>query len=197
MLNDIANKPNCVNWVSKVNVLLSSLGFNDVWVNQGLGNKRAFLNVFKQRLSDNFMQDWNSRHIESSRANFYSLFLNFEHQLYLEALSVKKIRVAMTKLRVSSHRLEIEVGRWTRPNRTPVDERKCNYCNKLEDEFHFLLECTLYEDLRKQYIKKYFWHRPNMLKLRELMSTKNRTIIKNTAIYIEKAFKFRYGQTNV
>ena len=78
---------------------------------------------------------------------------------------MKKFRVTMTKLRVSSHRLEIEVGRWARPNRTPVDERKCRYCNKLEDEFFFffffffLLECTLYEDLRKQYIKKYFWQR--------------------------------------
>ena len=49
LLNDIANKPNCVNWVSKVNGLLSSLGFHDVWVNQGVGNKRAFLNVCKQR----------------------------------------------------------------------------------------------------------------------------------------------------
>ena len=59
------------------------------------------------------MQDWNN-----SRANvvvfflFFVLFcfvffLNFEQQLYLEPLNVKKIRVAMTKLRVSSHRLEI------------------------------------------------------------------------------------------
>ena len=139
MLNDIANKPNWVNWVSKVKFLLSSLGFYDVWVNQGVGNKRAFLNVFKQRLSDDFMQGWNSRLAESSRANFYSLFLNFEHQLYLEAFNVKKFKVAMTKLRVSSHRLEIEVGRWTRPNRNPVDDRKCRYCNKLEDEFHFFI----------------------------------------------------------
>ena len=129
------------------------------------------------------MQDWNSRLIESSRANFYSLFLNFEHQMYLEALNVKKCRVAMSKLRVSSHRLEIEVGRWARPNRTPVVERKCRYCNKLEDEFHFLLECTLYVDLRKQYIKKYFWNRLNMLKLRELMYTKNRNIIKKNTAY--------------
>ena len=81
------------------------------------------------------MQDWNSRLVESSRANFYSLFLNFEHQLYLETLNVKKFRMAMTKLRVSSHRLEIEVGRWARPNRTPINERKCRYCNKLEGEF--------------------------------------------------------------
>ena len=102
------------------------------------------------------MQDWNSRIVESSRANFYSLFLNFEHQLYLEALNVKIFRVAMTKLRVSSHRLEIEVGRCARSNRTHIDERKCRYCNKLEDEFHFLLECTLYVELRKKYIKKYF-----------------------------------------
>ena len=42
LLNDIVNKPNCVNWVSKVKILLSSLGFYDVWVNQGVGNKRAF-----------------------------------------------------------------------------------------------------------------------------------------------------------
>ena len=83
------------------------------------------------------MQDWNRRIVESSRANFYSLFLNFEHQLYLETLNVKKFRVAMTKLRVSSHRLDIEVGRWTRSNRAPVDERKCRYCDKLEDDFHF------------------------------------------------------------
>ena len=83
----------------------------------------------------------------------------------------------MANLRVSSHRLEIEVGRWARPNRTPINERKCRYCDKLEDEFHVLLECTLYVDLRKQYIKKYFWHRRYMLKLKELMSTKNRNII--------------------
>ena len=37
------------------------------------------------------------------------------------------------------------------------------------------------------YKKKYFWYRPNMLKLRELMSTKNRNIIKKkTQQYILK-----------
>ena len=63
--------------MSEVNFLLSTLGFYDAWVNQGIGNKRASLNVFKQRLSGNFMQDWNSRIVESSRANFYFSFLKF------------------------------------------------------------------------------------------------------------------------
>lgn len=196
MLRDIENKPNTINWASKLKLLLSTLGFYEVWINQGVGNKQAFLQVFKQRLTDSFRQDWNSRLSDSSRATFYSLFCNFEHQFYLETLSVSKFRVAMTKLRVASHRLEIEVGRWARPNRVPIDERKCRHCNKLEDEYHFLLECVLYADLRKQYIKKYFWTRPNMLKLKELMSTRNKRILWNTALYVEKAFKLRYGGNN-
>ena len=70
----------------------------------------------------------------------------------------------MTKLRVASHRLEIEVGRWARPNRVPIADRKCRTCNSIEDEFHFLLECNLYNDLRVQYIKRYYWNRTNVLK---------------------------------
>ena len=122
MMNDIENKPNCLNWASRIKQLLSALGFYEVWVDQGVGNKNEFLCVFKQRLLENFSQGWTSRLAESSRANFYSLFSSFEHQFYLDFVKVKKFRVAMTKLRTSSHRLEIEVGRWARPNRIPIDE---------------------------------------------------------------------------
>ena len=83
----------------------------------------------------------------------------------------------MSKLRVSSHRLEIEVGIWSRLNRAPLDERKCFRCQKLEDEFHFLFECELYSDLRYRYLKIYFRNRPNILKLKELMSSSNKKII--------------------
>ena len=194
MLNDIELSHNCVNWASNVKVLLSSLGFHEVWVNQGVGNKNVFLRVFKQRLTDCFIQNWNSRLSESSRASFYSIFPSFEYQMYLDCIKVKKFRVAMTKLRVASHRLEIEVGRWAKPNRIPIADRKCRTCNSIEDEFHFLLECNLYNDLRVQYIKRYYWNRPNILRLKELMSTTNKKTIRNLSIYIEKAFKIRYGQ---
>ena len=43
--------------------------------------------------------------------NFIHFFSELEHQLYLEVVKVKKYRIAMSKLRVSSHRLEIEVER--------------------------------------------------------------------------------------
>ena len=92
---------------------------------------------------------------------------------------------------MSSHRLEIEVGRWARPNRIPLDQRNCRACNKLEDEFHFLLECRLYNEIRKKYIKKYYWDRPNTIKLKELMITNNERMLLNLAIYTERAFKIR------
>ena len=98
----------------------------------------------------------------------------------------------MSKLRVSSHQLEIEVGRWSRPNRTPLDERKCFRCQKLEDEFHFLFACKLYSDLMHKSLKRNFWNRPNILKLKELMSSSNKKIIIcNMAIFIQRAFDIR------
>ena len=79
MRTSVENKPDCVNWASMLRDLLSNLGFYEVWLNQGISNKNMFES--KQRLNDGFMHNWNSRLEESSRANFYTLFSNFDHQL--------------------------------------------------------------------------------------------------------------------
>ena len=110
------------------------------------------LSVFKQRLTDNFIQGWNEEVSNSSRANTYKLLADFNFKLYLDFVTIKKFRYAFTRLRVTSHRLELDAGQWHKPNRTPVSERKCFYCNSLEDEFHFVLECSLYQELRQEYI---------------------------------------------
>ena len=144
----------------------------------------------KLRLRDNFVQNWNSRLSESRRARFYSLFSNFEYQINLDFVKNDKFRLELSKLRVSSHRLEVEVGRWTRP-KTPLVARKCRVCNVVEDEFHFLFECQLFTDLKIKYLKKYFWNRPNMIKLKELMTSTNIKVIKNLSTYVEKAFNVR------
>ena len=57
----------------------------------------------------------------------------------------------MCKFRISAHGLLIERGRYHRPpKKIPVHERICNYCDTraIEDEYHFLLECDLYTDIR-------------------------------------------------
>ena len=42
-----------------------------------------------------------------------------------------------------------------------------------------------------QYIKRYVWKRPNVVKLKELMTSTNKRIICNLSLFIEKAFKIR------
>ena len=115
-----------------------------------------FQNLVKQSLQDHFIQAWNSRLEDSGRANFYTCINSFQFQHYLNFVKVKKYRNASSRLRCSSQRLEIESGRWHRPVRKPVDERKCKNCNVVENEFHFLFECSLYNDLRIQYLDSIF-----------------------------------------
>ena len=55
----------------------------------------------------------------------------------------------MSKLRLSSlYRLHIESSRWNRPQPTPRENRLFSLFNVLDDEFHFIFECSLYNDER-------------------------------------------------
>ena len=186
MLDDLELNPNKTNWASLLRHLLFSMGFNEAWIQQGV-----FISLFKQRLTDNFIQNWQSRLAESSRAIFYRSFATFQFQPYLDRINVSKYLQAYSKLRMSSHRLEVESGRWVRPNRVPIHERKCSFCNILEDEYHFVLQCSAYSELRKKYISKYFWNRPNMFKFVELINSSNNSCIRKLCIFIYHAFKLR------
>lgn len=191
MLNDIDLHPNKQNWASTIKHLLSRLGFLEVWNAQGVGNINNFLHIFRTRVKDIYIQEWHARLENSTRARFYVNIASFEHHRYLELLNVEKYRTSLCRLRVSSHRLEVERGRWAKPNKIPLDNRKCRICGVLEDEYHFILECSIYNELRKTYIKQYFWRRPNMAKFIELFTTENINTIKNLSNFIEKAFKMR------
>ena len=63
----------------------------------------------------------------------------------------------LIKLRTSSHKLAIETGRWHRPHIIPIENRLCNVCHKLDDEYHFILECTRHIELRQKYIPIYYF----------------------------------------
>ena len=167
------NKP-C--WALDVKCLLCSIGMGEVWYNQGVGDNRLFLYTFKQRLKDTFQQEWNSRLVLSPKARFYRVIkANFCSSMYLDKVNVKSHRIAMSKFLTSSHVLRIETDRWKRPEPTPSEERFCYRClNKVEDEYHMVMECTLYSTLREQLIARKFWIRPSMYRLVNLITSTNR-----------------------
>ena len=180
----------CVyNWAYKVKQLLCSTGFGDIWFDQGSADPFGFMHCFKERLIDMFNQGWNARLYESPRARFYRDVIKqnrFHRQLNM--ITSKPHRQAFARLIASSHRLRVETGRWERPV-LPYEYRLCNNCNKLDDEYHFLLECTLHNDIRHQYIPHFFTERPSIFKCVALLNSNKRTVIVRLAKYIYEGFR--------
>ena len=104
---------------------------------------------------------------------------------------MKKFRIALTKLRVSSHRLNVETGRWHRPIPIPYENRICDNCGCMENEYHFVMECSMYEELRRAHLKRTFYVLPSMQRFIDLISSRNKSIIQNLATFIVKANDLR------
>ena len=80
----------------------------------------------------------------SKKLRFYiKIRQKFENEKYLDILR-NNSRFNMTRLRLSCHKLQIELGRHTQP-KTVIDQRKCDVCNCIEDEIHFLLHYRRFE----------------------------------------------------
>ena len=171
-------------WCKSMRTLLFELGFGDVWYNQGVADIDVFIACFQQRVYDIYKQGWRSRIDESTRASFYRVYkseFGFSH--HLDVVCVKSHRVALSRLIMSSHSLRIETGRWERPP-IPRQDRMCNVCHKLGDEYHFLLECLSFQELRKRLIPKYYWNRPSMYKCVDLLRSNNKKVLKNLAKFV-------------
>ncbi len=72
---------------------------------------------------------------------------NFKQETYLTNIHNTKHRKSTTQLRISAHTLHIESQRGA--DRTP-NERICTLCTgqHMEDEYHFLMQCPIYQNHR-------------------------------------------------
>ena len=106
-------------------------------------------------------------------------------------MKMTKFRNVLAKVRFSSHDFNKEQGRYKNITR---NERKCLVCNldEIEDEYLFILVCQLYHELRKTYIKKYFYKRPCVFKLTELLKTgTSLKVLINLSLFCLKSFTLR------
>ena len=83
------------------------------------------------------------------------MYRTFKTKLQIEPYLLtdknKRGRYLFTGLRTGSNQLRIETGRWKRPQEHER-ERVCMICmsGEIEDERHFILDCTSYEHLREE-----------------------------------------------
>ena len=180
----------CVNWVTKVKHSLCSNGFGYIWEQQNAVNQKLFICQFVQRLKDQYMQQWVDVCNSTSKLDSYCLYkTSFTYEKYLDVLDVKKFRYSFASFRTSSHKLMIEKGRHLGIHR---DRRYCFNClEAIESEYHFLLVCPLYVQLRETYIPKKFYEVPTVNKFNILMASTNEAMIKRVATYIFYGMKLR------
>ena len=106
-------------------------------------------------------------------------------QLYLKKPIPKKLQNCISRIRLSSHSLSIETGRYHNSVQT---NRLCPICHTdIEDEFHFILKCPMYNDLRKLYIKPFYYERPPVFKSIHLFTTVNLKELCNLGRFLWRA----------
>jgi len=98
----------------------------------------------------------------------------------------------ITRLRLSAHNLCTATERYRNIERS---QRLCLNCElvEVEDEYHFVLICPKYIEIRKKYIKKFYYIRPSMFKFIALINVHN--IKKLIIIYITMLGKY-LSETN-
>ena len=166
-------------------------GFPYVWENHGVLNENQFLCLFEQRSKDIFIQECLSDISLSPRCRMYKeIKPTFGGELYLEMNINTRMRSSLTKLRLSSHKYLAERSRWLKP-KLPYIDRKCTLCNILDiqDEYHVTLCCVYFKELRRKYIKPYYYKKPSMNKFVELMKTRNKREIHRIKLLAKFAFK--------
>ena len=191
LYEDMLQCQNCCNWLCQVKSILLSLGFGDVWYSQHVNHIEWFLKCVKMRLTDNFIQERDTILDNSSKCNIYKHLIDrFCLQYYLKISMPDCYTILITRFRVSAHTLLIEKGRYHNIER---DKRLCQMCdmNDVEDEYHFILKCPFYTHLRHLYIKKYYWSKPSVFKLVQLLSVQNRKELCNIGKYLKNALYIR------
>ena len=161
------------NWAKEVRSILISVGHENIWHTEVLDcSLDVFISNIKQTLIDLYIVQWREELFVKDKLSTFRLFKTvFAFESYLYNVTIPRFRIALSRLRLSSHSLEIERGRY--PPLTPRHRRYCRQCyvQDIEDEYHFILVCNKFNNIRRKYIPVYFRERPNMHKFVQLMNT--------------------------
>lgn len=128
-------------WLSKWNIKLHECPNTNVEIKKFVLEKFRTIMWTKQvgRKKTHYIQEFNP---------------TWEHdeKNYLRIAIKGKARLLVTQLRIGSHHLRCETGRWV-VAKEAWEQRTCISCNKgvVQTKSHFIIECVAYDDIRTQY----------------------------------------------
>lgn len=132
-----------------------------------------------------------SEYSEGKLCTYTKFKFNFGLEKYLILLKNFEQRRRLTRLRISAHRLRIELGRY---QGTLRQDRVCVRCTsgEVEDELHFIFSCDKFKEERKELLKCVLLSCPNFAslnlqdRLNWIMNTENLDILTHLSNYILK-----------
>ena len=160
--------------------------------------------VVKRRLIKTFLASWDKKRTEAFISGkldtYFGIKKAFEREPYL-CMSKFSLRKALCKLRISAHQLMIELGRYKK-NKLQRDERICKKCDtgNVEDEFHFLFECSNYNIERRDFFTTInsknilFASMTSKQKFEWLFIQENINVLEDFALFINNCFQKRSAQ---
>ena len=166
-------------------------GFGYVWVNHGVCNIKMFLGMLKERLIDCHWQRYNEHVTSSERFSVYALFRCDVSIIphYLQADINSQFKYIMTRFRFGISDIYTHSYRYRSHSENDL---LCPLCKgDKEDEYHFIMCCSFYENLREQFIPKKFYHTPSKFHFILLMSSRQDYIVRNLSLYVYKALQVR------
>ena len=129
-------------------------------------------------MKQKYISYWQQTLQHSQKLEFYLIFKNqYAPSHYLDLTTRTSERRILTKLRISNHKLMIELV----TNQISRDNRLCQVCgsNQIEDEIHFPFHCSKYSIIRDNFYSKIQTLIPNIRQLPvneqiiELMNSSN------------------------
>ena len=157
----------------------------------------AMVKSYVSSMKQEYISHWQNTLQHSQKLEFCrSLKTDHTTSSYLDLIRGTAGRRALIKLRISNHKLMIEIGRY---NQTTKDNRYCPFCgsNLIEDEVHFLFQCPTYSMIRNIFYHKVKTLIPNITQLpidgliNELMNSFNYFINTQFIKYISACFDVR------
>jgi hypothetical protein len=151
--------------------------------NANFQKHRVAKKSIKQTLLDQFLQDWNSSVHSSPKASNYRIFkTEFKFEEYFNILDEQN-SFLLCKFRATNHKLPTEKGRWSN---IPRENRYCEHYqkNQIGDEYHYIFECTNLSEKRNSLLPKHLIERPNIIKFKNLMTSKRKPILQKLCKFI-------------
>ena len=203
-LGKILDSKGIKNWVSGVKLTLNTLNMSNTWNSDTLNNNTTInsvktnINKLFQNQCKEYLYDDNKGKNHKNKLRTYRQFKeDFGLEKYLNIVKNPLHRAALTKLRISAPTLKIEAGRYIGQK---LEDRKCLYCkdNQIEDECHFMLNCNLYNKLRREFCQVFETTTTNKTdtgNLISIMKTNDKQILMDLSKYIFKCFTLRSDST--